>query len=156
MKKLTLFFCLVLICSIAKSQQDTVLFYKAQKAHEENNNYEAIKLYTECIKLCTTNSGELREAYLFRGMAKFLNPINDFYGAIDDFKKVLSIKVETSKIYWIVDKEHITESEDKTAYLSLGDCYHYINDKATSCLYYSKAGELGDLDAYKRINEYCK
>lgn len=74
--------------------------------------------------------------YNNRGWAKIIN--SDFSGAIQDYSQCLKIN-----------------SEYSVAYLSRGYAKIKIGDEIGGCLDFSKAGELGEQNAYNLIRKYC-
>jgi len=136
--------------STSYSQQDTSNYHAAQR---ETDPYVAIIYYTNAIKYCAPNSGELRSSYINRGLKKF--EVKDYYGSIADLEKGLAIDVKTSKIYFMVDFVVLEFEEQQTCYYILGLCYYGIDDKKSGCLYLSKAGEIGVKEAYDAIKQLC-
>ena len=62
----------------------------------------------------------------------------NYRGAIDDFSKAIEINPKDSK-----------------AYSMRGIAKYKINDKNGACLDWSKAGELGEDNAYNIIRKFC-
>jgi len=64
--------------------------------------------------------------------------LEDFRGAIQDFSKAIEIN-----------------ENDASAYLNRGIAKYNLGNKPDACLDWSKAGELGDYNAYDLIKENC-
>jgi Flp pilus assembly protein TadD len=64
--------------------------------------------------------------------------LKDYQGAILDFTKAIQL-----------------DSKDSGSYYNRGVAKSMLKQKASACLDYSKAGELGYADAYEAIKEYC-
>ncbi len=75
-------------------------------------------------------------AYGMRGSCKF--GLEDYRGAVADF-----------------DQDIKFIPNDKGAYQDRGSCKFNLNDKEGACLDWSKAGELGDAEAYDLIKKHC-
>lgn len=66
---------------------------------------------------------------------------DDIRGAINDFEKALTFS---------------PRSEDKKIiFYALGVAYLMIEEKIKGCDYLSKAGEIGNIEAYEVIKQYC-
>jgi tetratricopeptide (TPR) repeat protein len=97
------------------------------------NDYKgAIQDFTVAVKLNPNNA----LIYDSRGHAKF--HLEDYAGAIDDF--TMALKIKPKGIF----------------YSNRGMAKYLMNDKAGACLDWSKAGELGDMEAYDMIKKYCR
>ena len=98
--------------------------------------------------------------------------LNDYRGAIDDCNKSLEIDSLNSNAFFyrgltLSYQGKITEAirdYDKTiklspdfarAYYNRGLLYIQLNQKEKGCLDFSKAGELGEEDAYTAIKNNC-
>ena len=104
------------------------------KAKDKLKDYEgAIVDYSEVIILSPNNS----YAYYFRGGVK--SSLDDYRGAIADFTKAIEIDSKFGEAYYI--RGLIKQ--------------RYLNDKDSACLDFSKAGELGESEAYEIIKTYC-
>jgi tetratricopeptide (TPR) repeat protein len=136
------------------AQLDTMYYYSANRAMDNNDIDLAISIFTKAISYCSPNSGELRNSYVFRALCKTMN--NDCSGAIDDLKSAFAInEVKTSKIYWIIDKDEIVAAENIIAYNIWGACCVAKNDFNSACYYYTKACELGDEEGCESAKKYC-
>ncbi len=153
MRKIVSIATLLLVTQASFSQMDVENFNKGLEA-QKNDNYAAIRYFTNAIKYCEPNSAELRSSYYYRGINKFI--VSDFYGAIEDVELSFAIEIKTSKICLMIDVETLIEDQQKSGYLMLGDCYIVQNEKKKACLYYSKSGELGEKLAYDRIAKQCR
>jgi tetratricopeptide (TPR) repeat protein len=76
-------------------------------------------------------------AYSNRGYSKFI--LEDYRGAIEDFTKAID-----NEIY-----------DGKDTYFYRGIAKLKLKQKDSGCLDLSKAGELGNSDAYELIKKYC-
>ena len=76
------------------------------------------------------------KAYFNRGVAKSI--LKMYKESITDFTKVIQL-----------------DPTDTEAYNSRGRARFESNDKKGGCLDWSKAGELGDFNAYEVIQEKC-
>ena len=97
--------------------------------------------------------------------------LEDYYGAIEDFNKAILLNPNYSMAYLhrgeckfflddgscYGDFNKCLEIDSKNA-----ECYYYrgltlidSGQKKEGCLDLSKAGELGDEDAYEAIRKYC-
>ena len=92
----------------------------------------ALFYYSKAIQLDPTESN----AYYNRGLSKY--KLEDYRGAIADYTIAIELKPDTGIFYY---KRGITKLE--------------LNQKDSGCLDLSKAGELGETDAYEDIKEYC-
>jgi tetratricopeptide (TPR) repeat protein len=94
---------------------------------------EAIQDFTKAIGL---NPSEY--VYYDRGMCKYL--LEDFKGAIEDYTKIIELNPKCDD-----------------AYYERGRCkYHFVGEEKSACMDWSKAVELGNVDAIDKINKYCK
>lgn len=79
---------------------------------------------------------EAPNVYYYRGNLKI--DLEDYRGAIEDFSKAINIKPNQSVFYFV-----------------RGNAKHNLGLKDSSCLDWSKAGELGYENVYDLIKEYC-
>lgn len=129
--------------------------------------YGAIQDYTEVINLDKKSS----KAYLGRGRCYYA--LNQFEDAIRDFTKDIELKANLEEAYFeraksekaikaynesIDDFTRLIEinPNNKDAYFLRGMILITIDQKSGGCLDLSKAGELGDVDAYEMIRTYCQ
>jgi aspartyl protease family protein len=128
----------------------------------------AIGDLTQALQLDPNNS----TFYYRRGNAKWL--LKDYYGAIRDCEKAIELNPKFSAAYLIKGncnselKKHRAaffdfskaiklDSYNKYAYYNRGISYYWkFNNKKDACLDWSRAGELGYLDAYKLIKSVCE
>ena len=94
---------------------------------------EAIRDFNKSIELNSKHSSSFNN----RGFAKAR--LEDYRGAISDY-----------------DKAIILDDKNMDAYYNRGLAKLMIKDQNSGCLDLSKAGELGETDAYKLIKEYCR
>jgi tetratricopeptide (TPR) repeat protein len=134
-----------------------------------DDNHGAIVDFTKAIKLDSTD--EL--SYRYRGKCKFY--VADYRGAIVDFTKVIKIKPD---YYDIADcyfqrgkckagtddyrgaiedytKAIKLEPDNSEIYINRGLAKLNLGIKNSGCLDFSKAGELGEKEAYKFITKHC-
>ena len=81
-------------------------------------------------------------SYFLRGMSK-LN-LQDYHGSIVDFNAVINMDHKYS--------DGVAEAE---VYYSRGFARLHLNQKDSACLDLSRAGELGQREAYELIKQYC-
>jgi tetratricopeptide (TPR) repeat protein len=93
----------------------------------------AIKDYTQVIELNPKNA----EAFNSRGNSKYLSA--DYYGAMQDNSKAIELNPKFSKAYFI-----------------RGICKYAMKDKQGACIDLNKAMDLGCMEAYEKVNEFCK
>jgi tetratricopeptide (TPR) repeat protein len=111
------------------------------------------------------------DIYHLRGKAKTF--LEDYKGAISDFNKAISLNQNFAKAYYdrgfsklnlqdyrgaIVDCNNalIINPIYAEAYFVRGAAYVLIGQINTGCIDLSKAGELGYIEAYEVIKQYCK
>ncbi len=132
-----LFFFIASLLSINFSAQTAEDLYQSGLKKNELKDYKgAIQDYTKAIGLNNT----YKLAYLNRGNSK--SELNDYIGAIEDYTKVIEIDPKNSKAYY---NRGLAKRSSKL-----------LRDKKGACLDWSKASELGDMDAYNLISQYCK
>lgn len=83
------------------------------------------------------NNPDLKLLYSYRGYCKF--KLNDYLGAINDYSRYIQDNPNNSS----------------NAYYNRGLARIYLKQFELGCNDLSKAGELGELDAYELIKEYC-
>lgn len=134
-----------------------------------DDNHGAIVDFTKAIKLDSTD--EL--SYKYRGECKFY--VADYRGAIVDFTKVIKLKPD---LYGIANcyllrgkckantedyrgaiedynKAVKLEPDNSEIYINRGMAKFNLGMKNSGCLDFSKAGELGEKEAYKFITKHC-
>ncbi|MCC5943097.1 MAG: tetratricopeptide repeat protein, partial [Balneolaceae bacterium] len=129
----------------------------------------AIEDYTKAIEL----DPQYKEAYDSRGWHKHL--LSDYRGAIVDYTKAIEIDPESKMSLGIysrraLSKERLDDYRGAIAdynkiieinpqnirgYYNRGWAKLELGDIHGGCLDWSKAGELGDFDAYEMIRKYC-
>lgn len=120
--------------------------------------------------LAVEKNPRFAEAYFARGNVKM--KLQDYYGAIDDYTMAISINENYIEAYYnrgkakqflqayedaINDCSKIIQINPKNrdAYYMRGILRIEFGDLKNGCLDLSKAGELGDLNAYELIKEKC-
>lgn len=83
------------------------------------------------------NNPNLKLLYSYRGYSKLM--LNDYLGAINDYSRYIQDNPNNSS----------------NAYYNRGLARIYLKQFELGCNDLSKAGELGELDAYELIKEYC-
>ena len=96
-----------------------------QKAIDYQN--KALELYNEYV-----------DAYYYRGLSKW--KLNDYYGAISDFTKVIELEDDTYNV---------------GAYRMRGVSKEKIGDLNGACADWKKASRLGDADAAEWVANQC-
>ena len=130
------------------------------------DRHGAMKDYNMAIE----NNSKFADALFARGNVKM--KLQDYYGAIDDFTAVIAINENFVEAYFsrgrakqflqayqdaINDCSKIIQINPKNsdAYSMRGILRIEFGDTINGCLDLSKAGELGDLNAYELIKEKC-
>jgi tetratricopeptide (TPR) repeat protein len=120
--------------------------------------------------LAVEKNPKFAEAFFARGNVKM--KLQDYYGAIDDYSTAISINENYVEAYYnrgkakqylqayqdaITDCTKIIQinPKSKDAYYMRGILRIEFGDLKNGCLDLSKAGELGDLNAYELIKEKC-
>ena len=117
----------------------------------------------------------LTRAYKNRGYVKI--ELEDYRGAISDFNQASKVNIGNWRIWEEVlfgrayckdkigdyegaikeyEKVFIHNPKNINAHINIGLLKIQTGRKNEGCLNISKAGELGDKDAYRLISEYCK
>lgn len=127
----------------------------------------AIADYSKAIELSPKNS----VTYYFRGRAKF--ELKDFIGAIADYSIAIELNPKNPQDTYMLravakcelkdfrgaiadcSKEIVLNPKDNYAYYFRGIAKINVGQKDSACLDWSKAGELGEADAYEMIKKYC-
>ncbi len=129
--------------------------------------YKGIAKYTEAIEL----KPDYFQAYHNRGIAKEI--LKDYTGAILDFNIVIKLCPQCSDAYFsrgimkfnlmdcrgaILDFNLAIRHDPRygKAYSQRGLCKLNLGLTNEACYDFSKAGELGELEAYDFIEEFCK
>jgi tetratricopeptide (TPR) repeat protein len=97
----------------------------------------AIADYTKAIEMAPKYPFDYKDVYMGRGYAKY--NLKDYRGAISDYSKAIEIDVKYAIAYYIRGLAKLK-----------------IGQKESGCLDLSKAGELGEADAYEAISKYCQ
>ena len=136
--------------------------------------YLKLNKYPEAIQDCNEviNLNPLiGKTYAHRADAKF--QLGDVRGALMDYKRalqddMLNEEYLIKKAYCLIQLNQLSEAiqnfdailllnpKNKEAYLNRGSAKLLNQDIEGACLDWSKSGELGHIDAYKLIREYCQ
>ncbi|MFN3840302.1 MAG: tetratricopeptide repeat protein [Cyclobacteriaceae bacterium] len=120
--------------------------------------------------LALEKNPKFAEAFFARGNVKM--KLQDYYGAVDDYTSAIAINENYIEAYYnrgkakqflqayqdaINDCSKIIQINPKSidAYYMRGLLRIEFGDMKNGCLDLSKAGELGDLNAYELIKEKC-
>ena len=155
-----------------KSKKYTDFYFVGDYYFKSNNQYIFAKNFTSL-------QDSYSDIYYYRGIAKHYNLDN--YGAVDDLKKLHSIKRDSTTIscYYlgsslieikllkeckryftyvinkknneVIDNDILSES-----YLKRGLASYTTSNKKLSCSDFSKASELGNERAFELISKLCK
>lgn len=137
--------------------------------HELGDYFGAVKDFNQVIDM----KFELSTSYSNRGSSK--GKLEDHHGAIQDYNKSLEFDPSQAKTYYLrgnqkfsldeysdaikdYDKAISISSQYADAYYFRGMAKHMLSSGSVNeaCLDWSKAGELGQYDAYELITDYCK
>lgn len=152
--------------------EPNIKYYKerASSKYLADDYQGAIVDFTKFIKLDST----VAFCYDYRGQCKF--SVGDYRGAIVDFTKVIKLKPDyyygIANCYFLRGKckagtddyrgaiEDYTkaiklEPDNSEIYMNRGLAKLNLGIKNSGCLDFSKAGELGDEEAYKFITKHC-
>ena len=159
-----------------KEGKSMYLLTKANYEYKTGNYSEAKKLLEEAVEIAPEND----QAYSNRGYFKQEHS-KDYAGAVADYTKSIDIlnskgqekdhktfgcyrsRAETKQLLGdnrgaLQDYDNAIELRPNigSTYISRGLLkYNFFNDHNGACTDWSKAGELGENDAYDYINEYC-
>ena len=131
------------------------------------NYHDAIKDFNKAIEL------NLKEASVYFGRAKAKRYLQDYNGALSDFNKAIEINPNDENMYYFrgLTKSYLKEYQEAikdynkaieinpkfdVAYFLRGIAKRSLEDYDGGCLDWHKAGELGYLESYDAIKEYCK
>ena len=92
----------------------------------------AVKDFTESIRAGND------DADTYEARANCKEELTDYQGAIDDYTKSIDEN-------W----------KNPSSYFHRGEIYYKLNQKDKACSDWSKAGELGEAEAYDKIKEFC-
>lgn len=108
-------------------------FYQRAHAKDKLGDFRgAIFDYSKALAISPNNAN----GYYYRANVK--SKLQDYVGAIDDYTKAIKIK-----------------PKDADFYANRGLTKLQLNQKNDGCLDLSKAGELGDENAYELIRKFC-
>lgn len=147
--------------------KDLDIFKKGLDAWKNGNYNAAVEYYSQYIKLYPTSF----QAYCNRALVK--SELGNYMGAIQDYDKAIEINPNDAHNYCnrgVVKSDHLNdyksaiqdfnkaidiEPKYASAYINRGIAKYNLSDVTGACLDWSKAGDLGDDDAYEIIKEYC-
>jgi len=174
MKKAIILLMVLLLPFISYGQDAYSYIKKGSEKLDRKDNRGAIVDYTTAIKL-DPESRVSRFAYSYRGLAKY--ELGDHRGAIADFTRAIEltdpnkkgllseyynnrgVAKESLKDYSGAIVDYTTaiklDPEVPVRYYNRGRAKIINNQKESGCLDLSKAGELGDPDAYEAIRSFC-
>jgi len=154
-------------------KNEEVYFFRGNRKAEIRDNSGAIIDFNKAIEL----KPNYEEAYNSRGTAK--KELQDYKGAIVDLTQAIELNPQDWQAYCIrgsakeelqdyrgaiadytkvLESNPKSESDPKNAilYLIRGQAEIKIGQKENACLDFSKAGELGNEQAYEAIKKYCQ
>ena len=117
--------------------------YRGNQKMDQKDYIGAIDDYTKAIEIDPKDISSL----YYRGVLK--NFFKDYRGAIADFTKIIELNSKDAEAYY-------NRGLDARAYYSRGLSKVNLGRKDSGCLDFSKAGELGEVEAYESIKEYCQ
>ena len=124
----------------------------ADSMQKNNEFYKSVVYYTNAIELSSENSQIKIESYVFRGYCK--SELGDYRGAIDDYSTAIPMKITSGDMMPYQFNRRTMEIRASCYYLR-GLSYYNLHDLEKACRDFSKAGELGEKDAYDEIRKYC-
>lgn len=141
-------------------------YYLRGRAKFELKDYSgAMQDYNKSI---TLNPNDF-DAHYYRGLVKYT--LEDYRGANEDYTKAIQIKPTDADTYMVRaltkyelnDYTGVVNDCDKTialkptnlAYFMRGIAKIYLKEKNSGCLDLSKAGEMGNDQAYELIKKHC-
>lgn len=131
MKKSLIF--LLLIFGINSYGQTAVEYYNIGFSKDKSKDYVgSIAAFTKAIAL----NPKYSEAFERRGNAK--NSIRDAKGAIQDFNKAIALNPGFG-----------------LAYYNRGVANFNLNQRKNACSDWKRASELGEIDTFDFISQYC-
>ena len=119
---------------------------KGNELSQQGDYIEALKFYNQAIEIYKSkNDGRwLGKCYYYRAHCKEM--LDDYRGAINDYNNAM--------IAWDYGKIP-NEAMYPSIYYYRGVCKYLLNDNDGACQDWSKAGELGETEAYQMINKNC-
>lgn len=138
MKNLSILFLFIVISINTYSQTSQEYYDRGLSKANLQDISGAIADFTKGIEIKPDAN-----AYLCRGNFKY--QLEDFYGAKADYNKVIEINNKALEI----------NPKDARSYYFRGLAKLSLNQKESGCLDLSKAGELGDKEAYDEIKKHC-
>ena len=119
-------------------KHDKAYFLRGNSKSKLEDYRGAIQDFNKVVELKPQHN----QIYFYRGLAK--SNLEDYSGAIQDFTKAIQINPKYAEAYYWRGMTKIPLSY-KTG----------VNDIDGICLDFSKAGELGNQDAYEAIKKVC-
>lgn len=150
--KLALTIILLFISVLSVFSQDKIAFDFQTKGNEflkQENYIEALKFYNRAIDIYSTktdieNKNMLGKSLFYRANCK--QSLEDYRGAINDYDKLIEV---LGKLKSNIDNFY------NSSFYYRGICKLLVNNKEGACQDWSKAGELGEVNAYDKIKQYC-
>lgn len=137
MKKIILLtlFSIMFHCSYSQTLRGLEYdsFYSGGEKMKQEDYTGAIEEFDKAIKL----NPKFTRAYWYKAECKFY--LQDYSGAISECNKAISINPDRSGV----------------PYNIRGNSKFKLSDKMGACLDWSKAGELGEIQVYDIIKQYC-
>jgi tetratricopeptide (TPR) repeat protein len=152
------------------SNSDSAYYYRAISRFELGDNEAAVEDYTSAISFGKMYS-KASYVYQARGVSKQI--LGDYRGSIADFTAAISLGTGVNPENYFARgvskgmlKDYVGAIADFTmviSYMPTNQAYYgrgvanlALNKKNSACLDFSKAGELGNKDAYDYIKKYCQ
>lgn len=114
----------------------------------------AVKDYQLAISFHSKTRPFPRLIILYNSLARARILLDDYQNALNDLSKAL--QSENDGVAVISGKEDVTDEDLAFTYYLLGFVKINLNNKEGACQAWSKAGELGNADAYEKIKINCK
>jgi tetratricopeptide (TPR) repeat protein len=152
------------------SNSDSAYYYRALAKGLLGDNEGSIADYTKSIAIGKMFS-KASYVYQARGISKQI--LGDYRGSIVDFTKAISLGTGVNPENYLARgtskgmlKDYVGAVADFTmvisyaptnqAYYGRGVANLALHKKKSACLDFSKAGELGNIEAYDYIQKYCQ
>ena len=103
----------------------------------------------DCNVIIGSYESDPHNAFCTRAMAKM--EMNDYSAAIQDFNEAIRNYSEHGRSLFFSKGV----GPKASSYMKRGLCHYYLNEYEQACLDWSKAGELGEKEAYQWIHKYC-
>lgn len=134
MKKTLIFLLLLTSYCFVQGQTAADYFKRGNEKFVKNDFLGAEKDFTKAIEL----NPKFSEAYINRGRIKH-NKFDDDRGAITDYTKAIEI-----------------DPKNANTYFYRGNAYRNLKEFKKACLDWTKASELGNMDAKSSLSRHCK